>query len=124
MNWNKELDKIANNLKEEKNVNISIHSTDNDGTRNSSTNNIPVRIIRKLTIEREVNQVITVEAALGDLDKIAKNVELDSTSKIIEAVKVLVKMLSTVRSNQLLCEEDKVKIREAKAKRNQEKEVK
>ena len=55
MNWNKELDKLSDILKEEKNVTTSIHSTDNDGIRNSSTNNIPVRVIHKLTIEREVN---------------------------------------------------------------------
>ena len=64
--------------------------------------------------------MITVEAALGDLDKIAKS-EVDATTKIIEAVKVLVKMLSTIRSNQLLCDEDKAKIREAKTKRETEK---
>jgi hypothetical protein len=68
-----------------------------------------------------VNKVITVEAALGDLDKIAKNAELDATSKIIEAVKVLIKFLSTMRSNQLLGEADKAEIRRRKVEKETKK---
>ena len=121
MNWNKELDKLSDILKEEKNVNTCIPSKDNDGIRNSSIDNIPVRITNQLTKNKGgEHKMITVEAALGDLDKIAKS-EVDATTKIIEAVKVLVKMLSTIRSNQLLCDEDKAKIREAKTKRETEK---
>ena len=122
MNWNKELDKIADKLKGEKHADISVSSKNNASIRSNDANSVHNRFNQK-QIEKGVNRMITVEAAIGDLDKIAKS-EVDATTKIIEAFKVLIKMLSTVRSNQLLCEEDKVKIREAKAKRNQDKEVK
>lgn len=60
--------------------------------------------------------MITVEGALKDLEAIEK--ETDSSSKaIIKAIKVLVKFMSTMRSNQLLTEEEKVTIRKAKEAR-------
>ena len=127
MNWNVALTKLLDISKEEENANTNISSKDNNGIRNTSVNNISVRIIHKLTIEKEVNQVITVENALLDVDGLIKEAEAEkdnTTVKLLKAIKVVIKFLSTIRSNQLLCEEDKVKIREAKAKRDQTKEVK
>lgn len=60
--------------------------------------------------------MITVEAAVSDLEQIEKDVSLTDTQKLIKAIKVLVKFLSTMRSNQLLTEEDKkvIKLRKEK----------
>jgi hypothetical protein len=67
--------------------------------------------------------MITVEGALKDLEVIEK--EGDASAKaIVKALKVVVKFLSTMRSNQLLTEEDKKAIKAAKAKREAEKERK
>ena len=56
--------------------------------------------------------MITVEGALKDLEAIEK--EAQDFKSIVKAIKVLVKFLSTMRSNQLLTETDKISIREAK----------
>jgi len=65
--------------------------------------------------------MITVEAALSDLEAISKGEGKYSgksdVEKIVEVAKVLVKFLSTMRSNQLLTDADKARIREARAKR-------
>ena len=65
--------------------------------------------------------MITVEAALSDLEAIGKGEGKYSgksdVEKIVEVAKVLVKFLSTMRSNQLLTDADKARIREARAKR-------
>jgi len=64
--------------------------------------------------------LITVEGALTDLEVIEKDLTITSDVKIIRALKVVVKFLSTMRSNQLLTEQDKVGIRKAKAERKPE----
>ena len=64
--------------------------------------------------------MITVEGALTDLEVIEKDLTITSDVKIIRALKVVVKFLSTMRSNQLLTEQDKVGIRKAKAERKPE----
>ena len=64
--------------------------------------------------------MITVEGALKDLEVIEKDLTITSDVKIIRALKVVVKFLSTMRSNQLLTEQDKVGIRKAKAERKPE----
>jgi len=61
--------------------------------------------------------MITVEAAVSDLEQIEKDVSLTDTQKLIKAIKVLVKFLSTMRSNQLLTEEDKKVIKSRKEKK-------
>jgi len=62
--------------------------------------------------------MITIEAVNSDLDKIATANPNNSLSVkvVIEIVKVVMKFLSTMRSNQLLTEEDK---KELKAKKNE-----
>jgi hypothetical protein len=61
--------------------------------------------------------MITVEGALKDLEAIEKETTDSGTRAIVKALKVLVKILSTIRSNQLLTEEEKVKIREVRKAR-------
>ena len=60
---------------------------------------------------------------LEDLDKIEADVKLSDGAKILRALKVLLKFLSTMRSNQLLTEKDKVTIQESNKKRNEEREA-
>jgi hypothetical protein len=64
--------------------------------------------------------VITVEGALKDLEVIEAEATDAGAKSVVKALKVVVKFLSTMRSNQLLCETDKVAIRKAKAERKPE----
>ena len=65
--------------------------------------------------------MITVEGALKDLDVIeAEAIDGSGAKSIVKALKVVVKFLSTMRSNQLLTEQDKVGIKKAKAERKPE----
>lgn len=60
--------------------------------------------------------MITIDAVNSDLDKIAtENSSLD-VKCVVAIVKVVMKFLSTMRSNQLLTEKDK---EELKAKKNE-----
>ena len=61
-------------------------------------------------------KVITVDGALKDLEAIEVSTVSDGV-KVVRALKVVVKFLSTMRSNQLLTEEEKVNIRKAKEAR-------
>jgi hypothetical protein len=64
--------------------------------------------------------MITIEAVNSDLDKIAEKnpSEILTVGSVVAIVKVVMKFLSTMRSNQLLTEEDK---KELKAKKNESK---
>ena len=59
--------------------------------------------------------MITVEGALKDLEVIEK--EATDSKAVVKAIKVLVKFLSTMRSNQLLTEQDKLVIKGSKEAR-------
>lgn len=66
--------------------------------------------------------MIKVEAALSDLEKLetAKDTSGNDVSdvvKILRGFKVLVKFLSTMRSNQLLTDDDKTRIKKEKESR-------
>jgi len=61
--------------------------------------------------------MITVEGALKDLEVIEKETEDSGSRAVVKALKIVVKFLSTMRSNQLLTEADKVGIRKAKETR-------
>jgi hypothetical protein len=63
--------------------------------------------------------MITIDAVNSDLDKIATENETISVKFVVAVVKVVMKFLSTMRSNQLLTEEDK---KELKARKNEKKE--
>jgi len=61
--------------------------------------------------------MITLEAVLSDIEKIEKDDNMSEQKKLFAVVKVIMKFLSTMRSNQLLTEEDKKRIATDKAKR-------
>jgi len=61
--------------------------------------------------------MITVEGALKDLEAIEKEAQDAGSKAVVKALKVVVKFLSTMRSNQLLTEANKVAIQKAKAER-------
>jgi len=67
--------------------------------------------------EREVKAMITAEGADKDLTVIENETKDEGAKAIVKALKVVVKFLSTMRSNQLLTEADKVRIAEDKKKR-------
>jgi hypothetical protein len=69
------------------------------------------------------SSMITVDGALKDLEAIETEATDAGSRAIIKALKVLVKFLSTMRSNQLLTDEEKVAIKKAKEARTA-KEVK
>ena len=65
--------------------------------------------------------MITVEAVLSDIEKIEKDENMSEQKKLFAVVKLVMKFLSTMRSNQLLTEEEKKVISEEKAKRKEKK---
>jgi hypothetical protein len=66
--------------------------------------------------------VITVEGALKDLEAIEIEAKDEGAKSVVKALKVVVKFLSTMRSNQLLTETDKVAIKKAKTEREPRKQ--
>lgn len=64
--------------------------------------------------------MITVEGALKDLEVIETEAKDEGAKSVVKALKVVVKFLSTMRSNQLLTDEAKVAISRAKAERKPE----
>ena len=74
--------------------------------------------------------MIGIEGALSDVDDVvSKGIYKDRETKteiklntdlekIGAIVKILLKFLSTIRSNQLLCESDKIALKDARAKRD------
>ena len=64
--------------------------------------------------------MITVEGALKDLEAIEAEATDAGAKSVVKALKVVVKFLSTIRSNQLLTDVDKVRIQKAKAERKVE----
>jgi hypothetical protein len=66
--------------------------------------------------------MITVEDALKDLEIIEK--EAGENKSVVKAIKVLVKFLSTMRSNQLLTEDKKKEILSRKVERTTKEEKK
>jgi hypothetical protein len=67
--------------------------------------------------------MITVEGALKDLEAIEKEAGDAGSRAVVKALKVVVKFLSTMRTNQLLTDEEKVVIAKARKER-QAKDVK
>jgi hypothetical protein len=67
--------------------------------------------------------MITVEGALKDLEAIEKEANDAGAKAVVKALKVVVKFLSTIRSNQLLTEEEKIKIRAQRKEREVRKET-
>ena len=65
--------------------------------------------------------MITIEAVLGDIDKLEKNETITSEQRLIGIIKVIMRFVSTMRSNQLLTEEEKKEIKIKKTKRVEKK---
>ncbi len=55
--------------------------------------------------------MITIEAVLSDIDKIESDASMSDTRKLIQVIKVVMKFMSTIRSNQLLTESDKQELK-------------
>mgnify|MGYP001252625739 CR=1 FL=1 len=62
--------------------------------------------------------MITIEAVNSDIDKIEADSSLSDAQKLVRVIKVVMKFVSTMRSNQLLTEEDK---KDLKKRKNEDK---
>jgi predicted DNA binding protein len=67
--------------------------------------------------------MITKDGALEDLNKIEAEAKTEEARVIVKVFKVIVKMLSTMRSNQLLTEKEKevIQARKAEQRKTEEK---
>jgi hypothetical protein len=65
--------------------------------------------------------VITIEAVLGDIEKFEKDEKMTPETRLIAIIKVIMRFVSTMRSNQLLTEEEKKEIKIKKVKRVEKK---
>lgn len=116
-NWKDNLIKKAEEIKtikEEKNGN-SISDRNNSGSSISIGSSISFKR-RQDIIKKEEKFMITKEAALEDLEKIDTNAPIGQV--IVEVGRIIIKVLASIRSNQLLTDIDKQKIRDARAKRD------
>jgi hypothetical protein len=138
-NWQKELENKFNEIKkEEKHVsesvsqsrrnsnrgsssidgsNTSSHTSNNHGGGSSSILRRGVSAETRTVTkdERGKNLMITREAALDDLEKLEAEATDEQSKLIVKVAKVLVKVLATIRSNQLLTDAEKARIKEARA---------
>jgi hypothetical protein len=70
--------------------------------------------------------MITIEDALKDIEVLIADASKEGNAVavyLLKSQKVLLKFLSTMRTNQLLSEEDKKRISAEKAKRTEKKEI-
>jgi len=134
--WQKDLEKKATELNLKKEVaNVQFRSSSGSDNRDSSGR---IGSIRLFISNKEINNknskkggkgMIGIEGALSDVDDVvSKGIYKDRETKteiklntdlekIGAIVKILLKFLSTIRSNQLLTEQDKVEIKKKKAER-------
>jgi hypothetical protein len=144
MDWKKELENKFNQLKkEEKNESQSVSQSRRDNIRSGNSSSISASTsnpnsnngsgsssllrrgistqARAITKDERRNiLMITREAALDDLEKLEKEATNEDGRLIVKVAKVIVKVLATIRSNQLLTDEDKKRIKEARANRKPE----
>lgn len=112
--WKKDLE---NKLEKEVTNVVNISSSANSsGSRIHRISDIKEKG-NSLTIKKEEHKVITVEGALSDLDKLIAEAQGRPEVFILSGMKVMVKFLSTMRSNQLLTDEDKKAIKAKKVTR-------
>jgi hypothetical protein len=122
--WKEQLNKKVEslNIKEVKDGDISVRSNSRSSDSVRSPISTEVRKDINKVIEKGGIVMITKEAALDDLKKIDVNAPIGKV--IVEVGGILIKILATIRSNQLLTEEEKVNIRKARearaAKENKE----
>ena len=74
---------------------------------------------RNSVIIKGENAMITVAGALSDLDQYIQEADDINAKAILKGFKTLVKFLSTMRSNQLLTDVDKVRIQKEKETRKE-----
>jgi hypothetical protein len=129
MDWKLELDKKEkerNLTKGEENGHSISSGCINSRNSSRSSNNV-----HRISVHKEINNIIerggsimiTVDGALKDLEAIEKEATDNGAKVVVKALKVVVKFLSTMRSNQLLTEEEKANIHKEKEARKA-KEVK
>jgi hypothetical protein len=128
MDWKKDLENKARELNLEKGGENVHTRTDSGVGSGSSIGRIsgsiclsPDKKINNNVTEKGGKKVITVEGALKDLEAIEVEAQDSGSKAVVKALKVVVKFLSTMRSNQLLTEGDKQRISADKAKRAVEK---
>jgi hypothetical protein len=125
--WKKDLEnKVKDfNLTEggESNVHIGSDSRINSRVSNRrSGGSVHLPVNKEINNTIKVNMkggliMITVEGALKDLEAIEATATDSGAKSVVQALKVVVKFLSTIRSNQLLTDEDRVRIKKEKADR-------
>jgi len=112
-------DKILKQYNIEKEVdNVPIRNNSNSGSRGSDLPGVSLSKERRkdINIINKGEIMITKDAALDDLGKI--NVDAPVGKVIIEVARILIKILATMRTNQLLTDADRIKIKEEKALRD------
>lgn len=123
MNWQKELENKFNQIKkEEEHVRSRIDIRHNVGRISGSICVSVNQEINKVN-KREEKVMITVEGALKDLETIEKEATDNGSKAVVKALKVIVKFLSTIRSNQLLTEAEKLEIAKVRKERQNKEKV-
>jgi hypothetical protein len=125
--WKKDLEnKVKDfNLTEGGESNVRIGSDSRISSRISnrrSGGSFRVPVNKEINNTIKVNMkggliMITIEGALKDLEAIEATTTDVGAKAIIQALQVMLKFLSTMRSNQLLTDEDRVRIKKEKADR-------
>ena len=111
-------EKLKNIEKEETNVTNISSSVNSGGSRIHRISDIKEkRDSINNDNKKESIKMITVEGALSDLDKLIAESQTESAATILKGIKVLIKFVSTMRSNQLLTEDDKKAIKARKVTR-------
>jgi len=134
IDWKDDLIKKAEQLHiEGGESNVRVRTDSGSSDRNSVGRSGSLRISKgskeisenKLTSNRGgTNTMITIEGALSDIEKIEKDETITSDVKVLRALKVLLKFLSTMRSNQLLTDVEKKAIQDAQKNREKKSEGK
>jgi len=115
-------DKILDKFNIEKGViiNVPVRSISNSDSRGDDLHRISLSQERRKDIKQSINKgdriMITKEGAFADLEKIDVNAPVGKV--LVQIAKVVITILITMRSNQLLTEADKVRIKEEKAARD------
>ncbi len=125
MDWKEELSKKEKELNLEGGAkDVRIRDSNRIINRDTSRRSSDVHLVgsnREIKINNVIGKggkgMITVDGALKDLEAIEKETNDEGSKAVVKALKVVVKFLSTMRSNQLLTEDDKKRIGAEKAKR-------
>jgi len=119
----------VDNLRSNSSRGISQNASNSDNSPCSGSGSLLRRGISeesriKTNTKGGTNTMITIEGALSDIEKIEKDATISSDVKVLRAFKVLLKFLSTMRSNQLLTDVEKTAIQVAQKNREKKPEGK